>query len=82
VWGTGVITPPFLVSALDGSEWSVQRSGRFTSGERAHGIHWIGGWVGLRTGLDAVEKKSLNPAGNRTPAVQPVAFTILAELSQ
>jgi hypothetical protein len=28
-------------------------------------------WVGLRTGLEAVE--SLAPAGTQTPAVQPVA---------
>jgi hypothetical protein len=39
------------------------------------GAHWVGGWVDLRTGLDAVEwvQKSLAPARNRNPAVQPVA---------
>jgi hypothetical protein len=26
-------------------------------GERATGTHWIGGWVGPRAGLDAVEKR-------------------------
>jgi hypothetical protein len=26
-------------------------------GERAAGTHWIGGWVGPRAGLDAVEKR-------------------------
>jgi hypothetical protein len=42
---------------------------------RGPSIHWIGGWVGPRAGLDAVEKKkkSLATAGNRTTAVQPVA---------
>jgi hypothetical protein len=25
--------------------------------ERATGTHWIGGWVGLRAGLDSVEKR-------------------------
>jgi hypothetical protein len=37
--------------------------------------HFIGGWVGPRNGLDAVEwrKISLAPTGNQTPAVQPVA---------
>jgi hypothetical protein len=36
---------------------------------------WIRGWVGPRAGLDAVERqKSLAPAGNRTPAVQPIAI--------
>jgi hypothetical protein len=37
------------------------------------GTDWIGGWVGLRDGPDAVEKnKNLASAGNRTPAIQPV----------
>jgi hypothetical protein len=32
----------------------------FTSGETAPSINWIGWWVGVRAGLDAVmEKKSL-----------------------
>jgi hypothetical protein len=45
----------FLTSALAGGEWSVSR--RSTTGERAPGTHWIGGWVGPRAGLDAVEKR-------------------------
>jgi len=44
----------FLTSALDGGEWLASRSGRFTSGERTFGTHWVGGWVGPRAGLDAV----------------------------
>jgi hypothetical protein len=40
--------------------------------EKSHGTHWIGGWVGHRTGLEVSEKK-ITPAGIRTPAVQPVA---------
>jgi hypothetical protein len=47
----------FLTSALVGGEWSVTRPGRFTLGERAPGMHWIGGWVGPRAGLDDVEKR-------------------------
>jgi hypothetical protein len=35
--------------------WSVSRSGRFTPRERAPGTHWVGGWVGPKTGLDAVK---------------------------
>jgi hypothetical protein len=27
--------------------------------ERALGTHWIGGWVGPRVGLDAVEKRQI-----------------------
>jgi hypothetical protein len=32
---------------------SVTPRPRFTPGERTPGTHWIGGWVGLRAGLDA-----------------------------
>jgi hypothetical protein len=28
------------------------------TGERDSGTHWIGGWVGPRTGLDVVVKKN------------------------
>jgi hypothetical protein len=38
------------------------------------GTHWMGGWVGPKAGLDAVEKiKKSCPAGNRTLIVQVVA---------
>jgi hypothetical protein len=47
----------FLISALDGSEWSASRPCRFTPGERAQVIHWTGVWVGPRAGLDGVEKR-------------------------
>jgi hypothetical protein len=46
----------FFTSALLGGKCSTSRPGRFTSGERAPGTHWIGGWVDLRAGLDDVEK--------------------------
>jgi hypothetical protein len=46
----------FLTSALVGGEWSASSPGRFTPGERASGTHWIGSWVGLRAGLDDMEK--------------------------
>jgi hypothetical protein len=48
--------------------------------ERAPGTQWIGGWVGLRAGLDALEKRkmsypcqesNLNSSG--CPALSPVA---------
>jgi hypothetical protein len=45
-----------LTSALVG-EWSASRPGRFTTGERAHGTHWTGGWVDPRASLDDVEKR-------------------------
>jgi hypothetical protein len=54
-YGSGGIAPPFLTSALDGGEWLASRPGRFTAAERAPVTHWIGGRVGPRAGLDAVE---------------------------
>jgi hypothetical protein len=47
----------FLTLALAGGEWSASRLCRFTPEERAPSTHWIGGWVGSRAGLDAVEKR-------------------------
>jgi hypothetical protein len=32
-WGSGGIAPPFLISALDGGEWSASRPGRFNAGK-------------------------------------------------
>jgi hypothetical protein len=62
--GSGGIASPFLTSALDGGEWSASRPGRFAQGERAPDSNWIGGWMGPRAGLNAVEKrKSSAPQG-------------------
>jgi hypothetical protein len=62
-------------SAPYGGEWSASRSGRFTTRERAPGTHWIGGWVGPRTVLDAVVKRKIlssrRESNPRTPIVQP-----------
>jgi hypothetical protein len=68
------MAPPFLTSALNRGKQSVSRPGRFTPEERALGIHWIGGWVGLRKDLEVMEERKIRaPAGNRTPVVHPVA---------
>jgi hypothetical protein len=48
-----------LTSALYGGELSTSRLGRFIPRERAPGIHWIGGWVGPRAGLDAASKRKV-----------------------
>jgi hypothetical protein len=48
-----------LTSALYGTEWSASRYGRFIPREIAPGTPWIGGWVGLRAGLDAVVKRKI-----------------------
>jgi hypothetical protein len=66
----------FLTSELDWGEWSSSRSGFFTPGGRAPGIHRTGGWVGPRGELDTMAKRKnpiIAPAGNQTPVVQPVA---------
>jgi hypothetical protein len=47
----------FLTSAVAGGECSTSRPGRFNPGERASGTFWIGGWVGPRASLDAVEMR-------------------------
>jgi hypothetical protein len=47
----------FLTSALVGGEWLASRPGHFTTGERAPGTQWIGGWVGPRPCVDSVVKK-------------------------
>jgi len=49
----------FLTSALGEGEWSASRPDHFTFRERDPGIHWIGGWVGLRPLLDAVVKRKI-----------------------
>jgi hypothetical protein len=56
-----------LTSALDVGEWSTSRPGHFTLG-----IHFIGGWVGPRDGLDKCGK-SRPPPGLDPPTVDPVA---------
>jgi hypothetical protein len=49
--GSGYIDPCLLDL---GTRWRLVV--RFTPGERDPGVHWIGGWVGHRTGLDNMEK--------------------------
>jgi hypothetical protein len=44
----------FLTLVLVRGEWSASRPDRFTPG-----THWVGGWLGARTGLDDVETRKL-----------------------
>jgi hypothetical protein len=80
--GCGGTAPPFMTSALHGGEWSASSPSRFTPGERAPGTHWIGGWVGPRVGLDAMEKKKVcscrepNPDSPvRSPSLYRLSYT-------
>jgi hypothetical protein len=54
--GVDVYIYVILTSTLVEGEGSASRPCHFTPGERAPGIHWIGGWIDLRVGLDAVKK--------------------------
>jgi hypothetical protein len=51
----------FLISELVEGEWSPSRPDRFTPEERTPGTHWIGGWMGPRTGLADMEKLKFFP---------------------
>jgi hypothetical protein len=55
----GRITPQFLTSTLDSSDWSASSIGRFNPEERAPGTNSTGGSVGPRAGLTAVEKRKI-----------------------
>jgi hypothetical protein len=50
--GSGGIAPSFLVVTLEGGEWLVSRSGRFTTSTCL-----IGDWVRPKASQYAVEKK-------------------------
>jgi hypothetical protein len=66
-------------------EWSDSRLGRFTPWEIVPGTHWIGGWVGPRAGLDAMEKRKISfPCWESNPGSHPAyrAVTIPTELSR
>jgi hypothetical protein len=73
----------FLISALDGSEWSDSRPGRFIPRENVPDTHWIGGWVVPRADLDAVVKREIpSPCrDSNSPIIQPVAERYITELS-
>jgi hypothetical protein len=68
-WRNGGIAPRILDLALDGAEWSSSRPGGFTPRERAPITHWIGGWVGPRTGLDTGEEKNSQPLLGLEPTI-------------
>jgi len=50
-----VLLRSFLTLALDETEWSSSRSGRFISD-----IHLIGGWVGTQSGYGRLGEQNLS----------------------
>jgi hypothetical protein len=59
--GVDIWPHELLTSALVGGEWSASSPGRITPGEKAPGIHCIGGWMGPRIGLNDVERRKILP---------------------
>jgi hypothetical protein len=62
------MAPRILNIGIDGGEWSVTRSGRFTAGARVSSTYWTGGWVGPQ-GLCNEEKNSC-PCRESNPGLQ------------
>jgi hypothetical protein len=74
--GSGGIAPTFLTSVLDGGELSASRLCRFTSG-----THSIGGWMGPRAGLDAVEERKICCPSQESNPDLPARILFLYRLS-
>jgi hypothetical protein len=73
------ISLPFLLSELDGGEWSASRFCRLTPLRKSprHPLDRKLGGPQSRSGRFG-EEKHFAPDGNRTPAVQPVAISIVS----
>jgi hypothetical protein len=56
-----------------GDEWSTSPLGcTFNPGKRTPGTHWIGGWVGLRPGLDTEARGKILCLCRGSNPVRPV----------
>jgi hypothetical protein len=66
--GCGGVAPSFIISALDGGEWSASCPWHFTLGIEPPSTHCIGGWVGSRAGLDSMEKRKSCPFQESNPS--------------
>lgn len=56
----------FSVSQLNDADWLKLHIGCFISGETAHGVHCIGGWVGLPSSLDVSKERSVSGCGQQS----------------
>jgi hypothetical protein len=58
---SGAIEPPYLISALDGDDWSASRFCRFTPEETAPGTHFRGDGIGHSAELSVMERDKRLP---------------------
>jgi hypothetical protein len=72
-----------MFSALDGFERSGSRHKRFIPGKISHDTHRIGGCMGLRVDIDAVERRTVSCPWAESNAGRPLRsqVTANAELS-
>jgi hypothetical protein len=61
IWGSGGIAPSFLTPGLAAGRRLASRPCRFIPEEKPSRAHRIGGWAGVRAGLDAMEKRRIWP---------------------
>jgi len=66
IWGVEIQVQSFLISALEGADWSVSRSTCFTPTGSPPVSLWIVGWVGPAIHLDAWDKSLSCPDRNLT----------------
>jgi hypothetical protein len=72
-------------TSLDlGDEWSASRPSSFTPGDRAPGTQSVGGWVGHRAGLEAMEGEKISFPSRDSNSGFPVCslLAIPTELSR
>jgi nucleoid DNA-binding protein len=55
-----VLLHKILNSALDGRVVSASGFGRFMLLSKNTGTHWVGSWVGTKSGVDAVDKSRVS----------------------
>jgi hypothetical protein len=83
-WGSGGIALRFFDLGTRYRRVISFTPRRFTFRESAPGIHWIGGWVGPRAGLDAVMKRKIPSTYRESnlPIIELVAPRHVTELSR